>query len=86
MFKNVKKVAKIEKKYFVSYIIAFELAAVNSHHYEENTYHQQLICKQTVLRFPMSLRVKFSNPIYLRVMKKSDKSVLLMISSVSGTL
>ena len=34
---------KILKNFFFSYIIAFELLALNSHYYEENTYHRQSI-------------------------------------------
>ena len=83
MFKNVKKLATIEKKCFVSDTIA---VAVNSDYYEENTCHQQSMCKQTVLRFLMSLTDKFSDSICQRVIKKSDKSILLMISAVFGTL
>ena len=41
----------IEKKLFVSYIISFELVAVNCLYYKENTCHTQSVCEQTVLRF-----------------------------------
>ena len=41
---------KIEIKFFISYIIAFDLVAVNSHYYKKNTGHRQLMRQQTFLR------------------------------------
>ena len=34
---------KIEKNFFVSYVIAVELVAVNSSYYEEDNCHRQLV-------------------------------------------
>ena len=35
---------KIEKKFFVFQVIAFQLGVANSRNIEQDTYHQQPIC------------------------------------------
>ena len=42
------------------------------------------MCQQTVLRFPISLRVPFSNSISCRVINKYDKRATVQISTVFG--
>ena len=42
---------KIDEMFLISLTTAFEMIAVYSTFYEENTCHRQSICKQTVLRF-----------------------------------
>ena len=52
---------KIFKKSLVSKIISSELAAVSSHYYPENTFHQESMYEKTVLRFGILLKKNFSN-------------------------
>ena len=77
---------KIQKKVFVFKIIAFELGAANSPDPEEDTCHRQWMCQQTPLGFCISLRDIFSKSVPIRVMKKHEKSTLMEISQVFGTL
>ena len=74
------------EQFSVSEIIVFELVAVNSHYYQENSCHRQSIRQETVLRFQTSLRETFTNSISLRVMRKHEKSVVVMILALFGTL
>ena len=69
----------IEKTFFVSKVIAFELAAVNSHYCKENTCHWQSICEEAVLGFDISQTESFSNTIFLWVMEKANKSAVVKI-------
>ena len=41
----------IGNKVFVSYIIRFELVAVNCLDCKDNTFHRQSMCEETVLSF-----------------------------------
>ena len=52
---------KIEKRSFLSEIIVSELVVLNCLYKEENTFHRQSMCKQTVLRFFIALTETFSN-------------------------
>ena len=47
---------KIQKRFFVSEVIPFELVGVNSHYYKGNMFYRQSLCQPTVLRFQMALR------------------------------
>ena len=76
----------IEKKLFVSYIISFELVAVNCLYYKENTCHTQSVCEQTVLRFSIWLIETFPNQGFLWVLKKYLKTAVAKIVAVLGTL
>ena len=76
---------KIKKESFVSEIMAFELVGVNSAYCCRNTGHRQLIRWQTVLRFHVTLKVTFSNSIYLELTRKECNSGALLISAVFGT-
>ena len=67
----------IRDMFLVSKITAFELVAVKSHCYEQNSCHGQLLCYQTVLRFQTSVRAIFSNTTSTRVMEKVDKSAVV---------
>ena len=65
--------------------MAFEIVAVNSAYICRNTYHRQLMREQTVLRFYITLKVTFSNSIYLKLTRKQGNSTALLISAVFGT-
>ena len=54
---------KIQKKFLVSQIIASETAAINCLYYEGNACHNKSMRSETVLRFSISVRGIFSNPI-----------------------
>ena len=78
--------SKIQKKSFVSEIMAFEIVAGNSAYCCRNTCHRQLMREQTVLRFYIRLKVTFSNSIYLELTRKEGNSSAVPISAVFGTL
>ena len=69
---------KIQKMLFVSEITAFEVVAGNCAYCEGNTCTRQSMCKQTVLRFQISLRQAFSNSIYPRFMETFDNSGVVL--------
>ena len=46
---------KIQKFFFVFQINAFELGVANSGNLEQDTCHRQSLCKQTPLRFHLTL-------------------------------
>ena len=77
--------SKIEKKFFVSGIMAFEIVAVNSTDCCGNTCHRQLLREQTVLRFHIRLKDTFSNSIYVELTRKEGNSGAVVISVVFGT-
>ena len=51
---------KIEKKFFVFQIFAFQLVVENSHKLEQDTSHRKSMCRQTPLRFRLTLWETFS--------------------------
>ena len=62
---------KENQKIFLGFKInAFEPGSRNSHILEQDTCHWQSICYQATQRFNMSLRVVYSKPGSLRVMKR----------------
>ena len=73
---------KIQKKFFVFQIIAFELGVANSHNLERDTCHQMFICSKTTLRFDLTLGETFCKLNSLGMRKKQDKSALMEISQV----
>ena len=77
---------KIEKNYFVCQIIAFELGVANSHNLEQDTCRRQSMSSQTPLRFSLTLEETFSKSTFLRMIKQHDKSAIMEISQVFGTL
>ena len=77
---------KIQKKFYVFQIIAFELGVANSRSVQQDTWHWQTMRRQTHQRFHLTLREKFSKSTSLRMLKKDDKSALMEISQVFGTL
>ena len=77
---------KNPKNLFLFKIIVFEQGSTNSHILEQDTFHWQSICYQATQRFNMSLRVVYSKPGSLRVMKKQDESTPLQILQVFGAL
>ena len=77
---------KNPKKIFLFKIIVFEQGSSNSYILEQDTCHWQSICYQATQRFNMSLRVVYSKPGSLRVMKKQDESTPLQILQVFGAL
>ena len=81
-----KKKKKKVKKVLVSETIASELVALNCPDKEENTYHWQSVCQQTVVKFCISVRETFSNSISCRVINKHDKGAVLQIATVLGTI
>ena len=76
---------KIEKRFFDSQIIAFQLVVSNSHNLARDTCHPHLMCKQTPLRFHLTLGDTYSKSISLRMIKEHDKSALMEISQAVGT-
>ena len=76
---------KIQKKFSVFEIIAFEVVDENSAYCGRNTYHRQSECWQTVLRFMTRVKQSFSNSIYLGFTGKKDNSGALLLSAVFGT-
>ena len=77
---------KIEKNIFVFQIIAFELGVANSHNLEQDTCRRQSMCSETPLRFHLTLGETYSKSTPLRMIKEHDKSTLLEILQVVGTL
>ena len=77
---------KIQKKFFVFQIIAFELGVANSRNIGQDTCHRWSICQQTLLRFPLTLGEKFSKSTSLRMMKKHHKTAFMEISQVFGRI
>ena len=65
---------KIEKKFFVFQIIAFELGVTNSHNLEQDTCRRQSMSEQTSLRFHLTLGETFSKSTSLRMMKNMTKT------------
>ena len=61
------------KKLFLFKIIVFEQGSTNSYILEQDTCHWQSICYQATQRFNMSLRVVYSKPGSLRVIKNIMK-------------
>ena len=51
---------KIEKNFLVFQILAFELEVANSGNIEQDTTHRESMCKQTPLRFRLTLGETFS--------------------------
>ena len=79
-------VQKIRQKFFVFQIIAFELGLANSHKIEQDTCYRQSMCQQTPLTFNLTLGDIFSKSTSIKVMEKYDKSTLMEIWQVFGTL
>ena len=61
------------KKFFEFKIFVSEQGSTNSHILEQDTCHWQSICYQATQRFNMSLRVVYSKPGSLRVIKNIMK-------------
>ena len=76
---------KIEKKYSVFEIKAFEVVPENSAYCDRNTCHRKSMCQQTVLGFMIRVKQSFSNSIYLKFMGKNNNSGALLLSAVFGT-
>ena len=74
------------RKFFELKIFVSEQGSTDSHILEQDTCHWQSICYQATQRFNMSLRVVYSKPGSLRVMKKQDESTPLQILQVFGAL
>ena len=87
---NLMEIAKMEekiaKKFFVFQIIAFELGVASSGNVQHNTCHGQVMCQQTHQRFHLTLGETFSKSTSLRLLKEAEKSALMEVSQVSGTL
>ena len=60
----------MEKKGLVFKVNAFDMVAVKSLHYGENTWHRQSLGKQKVLRFQIGLIGTFSSFMCVRMRKK----------------
>ena len=73
------------KKIFVFKIIVCEQGPTNSHILEQDTFHWQSICYQATQRFNMSLRVVYSKPGSLRVIKNIMKVLSCRIYKSLGT-
>ena len=70
------------KKFFEFKIFVSEQGSTNSHILEQDTCHWQSICYQTTQRFNMSLRVVYSKPGSLRVIK----NIMKVLSTTSETV
>ena len=77
---------KIQKKILTFEITAFELVVANSRDIQQNTWHLEAMCQQTHVRFQLTIGETFSKSTSLRMMKTHDKSALIEISQVFGTL
>ena len=77
---------KIEKKFFVFQITAFELGIANCRNARQDTCNRRSICQQTPLTFYRKLGETFSKSTSLKMMKKHDKYSLMEISQVFWTL
>ena len=75
-----------EEKFFVFKVIAFESVETDSHNPKEDTCHWQSMCYETPLKFNTELREIFSKSGSLRVMKKYDKSALMLLLQEIGSL
>ena len=64
---------KIQNKFSVFQIIAFELGVGNSHNLEQDTCHWQPIIEKTPLRLHLTLGEIFSKSTSLRMMKNMRK-------------
>ena len=72
--------------FFVFEIIAFELGVANFYNLEQDTCHQQPICKKKPLRLHLTLGETFYESSFQRMMKKRDKSALIETSQVYAML
>ena len=77
---------KIEKKLFVFQIIAFELEVAYSRNVQQDTWDWQAMCQQIHQRFHLTLWETFSKSTSIRILKKDEKSALMEISQIFGTL
>ena len=64
---------EVEKKCFVSDIIASELVLLNCLYSEQDTFQRHPMCKQAVGRLCMSIRDTIANSIELAVINEYDK-------------
>ena len=76
---NLKKILVLKRS-------AFESGMTNSQNPEQDNYHWQSMCYETLLRFNISLREIFSKSRSPIVRKKYDESALMQISQDFGTL
>ena len=76
---------KIQKKFSVFEIKAFQVIAENSAYCGRNTCHRQSMCYQTTLRFMIRVKQSFSHSIYEKFMGKKDNRGALLLSAVFGT-
>ena len=65
--------------------MALEIVARSSEYGCRNTCHRMLMREQTVLKFHITLKVTFSNSIYLELTRKEGNSGAVLISAVFGT-
>ena len=77
---------KIQNKFSVFQIIAFELGVENSHNLEQDTCHWQPVIEKTPLRLHLTLGEIFSKSTSLRMMKKLEKWALMEILQLFATL
>ena len=77
---------KIEKKFFVFKIIAFELGVANSCNLKQDTWHFHSMCEETPVRFYLTLRETISRSTSLKTIKIFDKGPLMEIWQVFGKL
>ena len=69
---NLKKILVLKRS-------AFESGMTNSQNPEQDNYHWQSMCYETLLRFNISLREIFSKSRSPKVKKKYDESALMQI-------
>ena len=83
---NLVNQKKIQKIFFGLGIIPFELVALNTRFYRqrENACHRVWIRQQTVSRFKILLKTKFSSWFTFRVIKKYDKRLPFRLKDSFG--
>ena len=75
---------KIAKQFFVFEITASEFVALNCLDQEENTFHRNSVCLETVLRFCTSLTETFCKTIDFPVINKYGKEVSFKFAQCLG--
>ena len=76
---------KLEKWFCVFQIYVFALGVAKSLNLEHDTCHRQSVCEKTLLRIHVQLGEIFSKSTSLRMMKRHDKSALMVVLQVFVT-
>ena len=74
----------MEKKFFLSKLIATQLVALKCPDGKQETFHRQPMSQQAVPRFSMSIRETFFNSISLAVIDEYEQGAVIPILTVLG--